>query len=44
MIGFIKGELAEIKENHVVLETINIGYEIFLPHRRFWSRSPERVR
>lgn len=28
MIDFIKGELAEIKENYVVLETGNIGYEI----------------
>ncbi|TAH75159.1 MAG: Holliday junction branch migration protein RuvA [Anaerolineaceae bacterium] len=31
MIGFIKGELAEIKENYVILETGNIGYEISLP-------------
>lgn len=31
MIGFIKGELAEIKETYVVLETGNIGYEIVLP-------------
>lgn len=31
MIGFIKGELVEVKENYVVLETGNIGYEIFLP-------------
>lgn len=31
MIGFIKGELVEIKENYIVLETGNIGYEIYLP-------------
>lgn len=30
MIGFIKGELAEVKENYIVLETGNIGYEIYL--------------
>lgn len=31
MIGYLKGELAEIKENYIVLETGNIGYEIYLP-------------
>lgn len=31
MIGYIKGELAEVKENYIVLETGNIGYEIYLP-------------
>jgi holliday junction DNA helicase RuvA len=31
MIGYLKGELAEIKENYVVLEVGNIGYEVFLP-------------
>ncbi|MDD4113139.1 MAG: Holliday junction branch migration protein RuvA [Herbinix sp.] len=31
MIGFIKGEIAEIKENYIVLETGNIGYEVYLP-------------
>lgn len=31
MIGFIKGELAEIKENYIVLETGNMGYEVYLP-------------
>ncbi len=31
MIGYLKGELAEIKENYVVLETGNIGYEVYLP-------------
>ncbi len=31
MIGYIKGELAEINENYVILETGNIGYEINLP-------------
>jgi len=31
MIGYIKGELAEIKENYVVIEAGNIGYEVYLP-------------
>lgn len=31
MIGYLKGELAEIKENYVVLEVGNIGYEVSLP-------------
>ena len=30
MIGYLKGELAEIKENYVVLEVGNIGYEVYL--------------
>ncbi len=31
MIGYLKGELAEVKENYVVLEVNNIGYEVYLP-------------
>jgi len=31
MIGYLKGELAEIKESYVVLEVGNIGYEVHLP-------------
>jgi Holliday junction DNA helicase RuvA len=31
MIGYLKGELAEVKESYVVLETGNIGYEVYLP-------------
>jgi len=31
MIGYIKGELAEIKENYIIIEAGNIGYEVFLP-------------
>jgi len=31
MISFLKGELAEIKDNYVILEVNNIGYEISLP-------------
>lgn len=31
MIGYLKGELAEIKENYVVIEVGNIGYEVYLP-------------
>jgi Holliday junction DNA helicase RuvA len=30
MIGYLKGELAEKKENYAILEVGNIGYEIFL--------------
>jgi Holliday junction DNA helicase RuvA len=30
MIGYLKGELAEVKENYVVLEVGNIGYEVYL--------------
>ncbi|MBH1939727.1 Holliday junction branch migration protein RuvA [Mobilitalea sibirica] len=31
MIGYLKGELAEVKESYVVMEVGNIGYEIYLP-------------
>lgn len=31
MIGYLKGELAEVKESYVVLEVGNIGYEVYLP-------------
>ena len=31
MIGYLKGELAEIKESYVVMEVGNIGYEVYLP-------------
>jgi Holliday junction DNA helicase RuvA len=31
MIGYLKGELAEVKEGYVVLEVGNIGYEVYLP-------------
>lgn len=31
MIGYLKGELAEIKETYAVVEVGNIGYEVFLP-------------
>lgn len=31
MIGYLKGELADIRENYVVLEVGNIGYEVYLP-------------
>jgi Holliday junction DNA helicase RuvA len=31
MISFLKGELAEIKDNYVILEVNNIGYEVSLP-------------
>ncbi len=31
MISYLKGELAEVKENYVVIEVGNIGYEVYLP-------------
>ena len=31
MIGYLKGEIAEIRENYVVLEVGQIGYEVYLP-------------
>ena len=31
MIGYLKGELADIKESYVVIEVGNIGYEVYLP-------------
>lgn len=31
MIGYLKGELEQVKENYVVLEVGGIGYEVFLP-------------
>ncbi len=31
MIGYLKGELTEVKESYVILETGNIGYEVYLP-------------
>ncbi len=33
MIGYLKGELAEIKEGYVVIEVGNIGYEVALPSK-----------
>jgi len=34
MIGYLKGELIDIKENYIVLEVGNIGYEKFSYHPR----------
>lgn len=31
MIGYLKGELTDIRENYVVIEVGNIGYEVYLP-------------
>lgn len=42
MIGFIRGELAEVKENYIVLETGNIGYEIFLPTSSILELPPRK--
>ncbi len=42
MIGFIKGELAEIKENYIVLETGNIGYEINLSSSAILELPPRK--
>ena len=43
MIGYIKGELADIKENYIILETGNIGYEINLPTSAIIELPQERV-
>lgn len=37
MIGYLKGELEEVKENYVVLEVGNIGYEVHLPSNAIMS-------
>ena len=31
MIVFVKGEVAELGEHHVVIDNGGIGYEIFMP-------------
>ncbi|MBE5960963.1 MAG: Holliday junction branch migration protein RuvA [Lachnospiraceae bacterium] len=31
MISFIKGELAEVRENYIVIDNNGMGYEIFVP-------------
>lgn len=35
MYAYIKGELAEINSNHIVIETGGIGYQIFIPGQIF---------
>lgn len=40
MIGYLKGELEEIKENYVVIEVGNIGYEVFLPSSSIMQLPP----
>jgi Holliday junction DNA helicase RuvA len=42
MIGFIRGELAEVKENYIVLETGNVGYEIYLPTSSIMELPPRK--
>ncbi|NLY48983.1 MAG: Holliday junction branch migration protein RuvA [Clostridiales bacterium] len=42
MISFIKGELADIKKNYIVLECNNIGYEIFLPASAIMELPPRK--
>lgn len=32
MLAFIQGELAEVRENYVVVDNHGMGYEIFIPH------------
>lgn len=39
MIAFIKGELAEVKENSIILDNNGVGYEIAVPQTVF-SRLP----
>ena len=31
MYAYIKGELAEVNPDHIVLETGGIGYQIYIP-------------
>ena len=40
MISYLKGELAEIKENYVVVEVGNIGYDVFLPTSAIYELPP----
>lgn len=35
MYAYIKGELAEINIDHIVIETGGIGYQIFIPGQTF---------
>ena len=44
MIGFVKGELVEVKENYIVLETGDIGYEIYLPTSSILELPPKNSR
>ena len=40
MISYLKGELAEIKENYVVVEVGNIGYDVSLPTSAIYELPP----
>ncbi len=40
MIGYLKGELAEVKESYVVLEVGNVGYEVSLPSSAIMELPP----
>jgi len=44
MISYLKGELAEIKENYVVVEVGNIGYEVSLPTSAIYELPSVAVR
>ena len=35
MYAYIKGELAEINSDHIVIETGGIGYQIYIPGQTF---------
>lgn len=41
MIGYLKGELADIKESYVVMEVGNIGYEVYLPASAIMELPPK---
>lgn len=41
MIGYLKGELNEVKESYVVIEVGNIGYEVYLPASAIMELPPK---
>lgn len=42
MIGYIKGELADVTESYIVLEAGNIGYEIYMPVSAIMELPPRK--
>ena len=44
MIVFVKGEVAELGEHHVVIDNGGIGYEIFMPSSMLACLRREEIR